>query len=75
MIFKKMGTCHVVVDYSGTPNPKFYFDLLLFTWRRALQGLRRPLKSQKGLKSTAKMFLYIFIEAKIEEKLEHNIFY
>ena len=25
---KNLGTCHVVVDCSGTSNPKFYFDLL-----------------------------------------------
>ena len=25
---KKLVTCHVVEDFSGTPNPKFYFDLL-----------------------------------------------
>ena len=24
-----------IVDCNGTPNPKFHFDLLLFTWRRA----------------------------------------
>ena len=29
---KFLGTCHVVVDCYGTPNPKFYFDLLLFTY-------------------------------------------
>ena len=34
-------TCHVVVDCYGTPNPKFYFDLLLF---HLAQGLKRPQK-------------------------------
>ena len=38
---KYLGTCHVVVDCYGTPNPKFYFDLLLF---HLAQGLKRPQK-------------------------------
>ena len=32
------GTLHVVVDCSGTPNPKFYFHLLLF---HLAQGLTK----------------------------------
>ena len=43
MIFeeKNVGTCHVVVDCYGIPNPKFYFDLLLF---HLAEGLTRPPK-------------------------------
>ena len=47
----KLATCHFVVDCSGTPNPKFYIDLLLF---HLAHGLRKPLKSQKALKSAHK---------------------
>ena len=58
MIFeeKNLGTCHVVVDCSGTSNPKFYFDLLLF---HPAHGKTRPQKTpkitEKGLKSAKKI--------------------
>ena len=41
------GTLHVVVDCSETPNPTFYFDLLLF---HLAQGLTRPQKIPKKTK-------------------------
>ena len=41
---KNLGTCHVVVHCSGTPNPKFYFDLLLF---HLTHVLTRPQKTTK----------------------------
>ena len=53
---KMLGTCHVVVDCSGTSNPKFYFDLLLF---HPAHGKTRPQKTpkipQKDLKSAKKI--------------------
>ena len=52
---KNLGTCHVVVDCSGTPNSKFYFNLLLF---HLAQGFTRPQKtpkiSKKDIKSAKK---------------------
>ena len=41
LFLKKIGhkSCCSKVDCYGTLNPKFHFDLLLFTWRRAAQGL------------------------------------
>ena len=44
---KKLGTCHVVVDCYGTPNRKFYFDLLLFHLAQALTRSRKITKIPK----------------------------
>ena len=45
MIFEiLLGTCHVVIHCSGTPTPKFYFNLLLF---HLAHGLTRPQKTPK----------------------------
>ena len=56
-----LGTCRVVVDCYGTPNPKFYFDPLLI---HLTQGFTRPQKTpnndiipKKGLKSAKKKFI------------------
>ena len=49
---KKLGTCHVVVDCSGTSNPKFYFDLLLF---HLAHGKTRPQKTPKMPKKRPKI--------------------
>ena len=60
---KILGTCHVVVDCYGTPNPKCYFDLLIF---HLAQGFTRPQKTpkipKKGIKSAHTKFKYIFKE-------------
>ena len=60
MIFEKMlGTCHVVVDFSGASNTKFFFDLLLF---HLAHGKTRPQKTpkipKKGLKSAIQNFVF-----------------
>ena len=39
LLKKNLDTCHVVLNCYGTPNPNFYFDLLLFN---LAQGLRVP---------------------------------
>ena len=56
-----LGTFHVVVDCSGTSNPKFFFDMLLF---HPGHGKTRPQKTpkipQKGLKSAKKIFFAHF---------------
>ena len=79
---KNLGTCHVVVDCSGTSNPKFYFDLLLF---HPAHGKTRPQKTPKIPKrpkisgnlflkflkvSPETKFVPYFFKAKNEEKLE-----
>ena len=84
---KILGTCHVVVDCSGTSNPEFYSDLLLF---HLAHGKTRPQKTPKilmykGLKSAKKNFFWHFLrfhlkqmlflilfKSKNEEKLETN---
>ena len=47
----------------GTPNPKFYFDLLLF---HLVHGLTRPYKTpknpKKGLKLTKKKLYLPFLK-------------
>ena len=69
MIFerKKLGTCHVVVDCYGTPNPKFHFDLLLF---HLAQGFTRPQKTPKIHETK----FVTYLKAKNEETLEKIFF-
>ena len=84
-----LGTCHVVVDCSGTSNPKFYFDLLLF---HPAHGKTRPQKTpkipQKGLKSAKKILFDIlkgftcnkmcslfFLRRKMKRNLKKYFFY
>ena len=69
MIFeeKKLGTCHVVVDCSGTSNPKFYFDLMLF---HLAHGKTRP---QKTPKISKKKFPYFKLKTK--RNLTKHLFY
>ena len=70
---KNLGTCHVVVDCSGTSNPKFYFELLLF---HPAHGKTRPQKTpkipEKGLKS-AQIFFYLTFYDFIRFHLKQNI--
>ena len=65
---KNWGTRRVVVDCSGTSNPKFYLDLLIFC---QAQGKTRPQKTpnvlKKGLKS-AKTFFFTFLKVSPETK-------
>ena len=57
-----------IVDCSGTPNPKFHFDLLLFHMEH---GLTRPQKTpiihKKGLKSAQQIF-FTFLKVSPETK-------
>ena len=68
---KILGTCHVVVDCSGTPNLKFYLDLLLFHLAQGLTSLRKPLKSLKSPKMSTQQK---FLKTKNEEKLFKKCF-
>ena len=72
---KMLGTCHVVVHCSGTTNPKFYFDLLLF---HLAHGLTRPQKTpkipKKGLNSEKKYFYLLFLKVSPETK-KVSLFY
>ena len=66
---KNLGTCHVVVDCSGTSNPKFYFDLLLF---HPAHGKTMPQKTpkipKKGLKSAHTKLYLTFLKVSPETK-------
>ena len=85
-----MGTCHDVVDCSGTSNPKVYFDLLLF---HLAHGKTRPQKTPKIHKKAynqqkkcyltflkvlpeTKCFLYFFKAKNIEKNsIKYFVYY
>ena len=83
---KNLGTCHVVLVYCGTSNPKFHFDLLLF---HLMQGLTGPQKILSVTLKSAKLnFSFnifngctgieicslVYLKYKKEEKLKKIVF-
>ena len=64
-----LGAFHVVVDYYGTSNTKFYFDLLIF---HPAHGKRRtqkkPLKSLKRPKISKNKYYLTFLKVSPETK-------
>ena len=63
---KNLGTCYVLVDCFGTPNPKFHFDLLLFHLAQGLTGPQNILLAT--LKSLRKKMFFTFLKVAPETK-------